>query len=118
MPGPTSKLSLSKQTLIRLIVDHSQLDESIGTWAVAYDPISGESRTVWKGRYPHPDQGGANLKPGWKSIALPRIRSHNYTKRLNDSTLGRHVETALAQGALRNWLAAQSQSDAPCIELT
>ena len=49
MPSPTTKLSLSKQTLIRLIVDHSRLHESIGTWAIGYDPTAGGWRTVWLG---------------------------------------------------------------------
>lgn len=117
MSGPTTKLSLSKQTLIRLIIDHSQLDESIGTWAVGYEP-SGGSRMVWLGRYPHPVEGHVNLKAGWKSVALPRIRGRKHTKRLGASALGSHVQSALAEGALTNWLAAQQNSGDPRIELT
>ena len=48
---------------------------------------------------------------------LARIRGHKYTKRLGVSALGQHVQTALAEDALRHWLAAQRQSDAPYIEL-
>ena len=118
MSSQSTTLSLSKQTLIRLIIDHSQLDESVGAWAVGYEPAAGDWGMVWVGRYPHPVEGHVTLRAGWKSVALPRIRSHKYAKRLDASTLGRHVETALAEGALRNWLAAQRHSGAPCIELT
>ncbi len=117
MPSPTTKLSLSKQTLIRLIVDHSRLHESIGTWAIGYDPTARGWRPVWLGRYPHPVEGYAELEAGWRSVPLPRIRGHKYTKRLGVSALGQHVQTALAEDALRHWLAAQRQSDAPYIEL-
>ena len=117
MPSPTTKLSLSKQTLIRLIVDHSRLHESIGTWAIGYDPTAGGWRTVWLGRYPHPVEGYAELEAGWRSVPLPRIRGHKHRRRLDVAALGRHIESALAEAALANWLAAQRHSDGPCIEL-
>ncbi len=117
MPIQFTTLSISKRTLIRLIIDHSQLDESVGTWAVGYEPAAGDWRMVWLGRYPHPVEGYVELQAGWTAVALPRIRGRKHTKRLGASTLGRHVETAQADGALRNWLAAQRHSGALCIEL-
>ena len=117
MPRPARKLSMSKQTLIRLIIDHSRLHESIGTWAIGYDPTAGGSAMVWLGRYPHPVEGYVTLEAGWRSVALPRIRGNKYTKRLGASAIDQHVQTALAEGALRNWLAVLRRSDAPCIEL-
>lgn len=118
MPAPDTNLSLSKQTLIRLIIDHSELDESIGTWAVAFAPNSDESTVVWVGRYPHPVEGRVHLEAGWKSIPLPRIRARKYTKRLGSIAFNLHVQNALAEGALMNWIAAQEDSDLPSIELT
>ena len=119
MTGRDTKLSLSKQELIRLIIDHSELDESIGTWAIGFEPTAGSgSRTVWLGRYPHPVEGRANLEAGWKSISLPRIRARKYTKRLRDPTFHLKIQNALAEGALMNWLAAKQDSDLPRIELT
>ena len=117
MPSPTTNLSLPKQTLIRLIIDHSRLHESIGTWAIGYDPTAGGWRTVWLGRYPHPVEGYAELEAGWRSVPLPRIRGHKHRRRLDVAALGRHIESALAEAALANWLAAQRHSDGPYIEL-
>jgi len=117
MPTPAMKLSLPKQALIRLIIDHSVLHESVGTWAIGYDPDTGGWAPVWQGRYPHPVEGRVELVAGWKSVALPRIRSHKHAKRQADTALGRHIQGAFAEGALRSWLAAQGHSDDPDIEL-
>ena len=70
MLSPTTKLSLSKQTLIRLIVDHSRLHESIGDVGHRIRSTAGGWRPVWLGRYPHPVEGYAELEAGWRSVPL------------------------------------------------
>jgi len=100
-------LVVSRDEIIWRIVEHSRLADWNGSWALQYDPATGQHDWCWIGRFP-PIGSNAEQEPrrGWRIIVLPRI---NATKLMVDARKDRiedWVWQASAEGTFDGWLDA------------
>lgn len=98
-------LVIPRQDVIDRVMAQSRLAEWCGSWALQFDPKTGQTEWFWDGPFP---PSGTNTirepRDDWQFFKLPRIDANKLTVDARNDRIEDWVWKASAEGTLDGWL--------------